>query len=78
MTSGSSWSNSRYGFDAPGRKGVVEPRFVAIIVVHLIGAVVFAVMAVRSVLIGDPVFAVMQGVLAALIVLLGVGIVRAV
>jgi hypothetical protein len=33
-------------------------------------------MAVRAALLGDPVFAVVQGVLAVLIVLLGVGIVR--
>ena len=56
----------------------MEPRFVAILAVHFVGATVFAAMAVRSALLGDPVFAVMQGVLAVLVVLLGVGIVRAV
>ncbi|QLD88652.1 hypothetical protein HWV07_06230 [Natronomonas salina] len=56
----------------------MEPRFVAIVAVHLVGALAFAAMAVRAALLGDPVFAVMQGVLAALIVALGVGIVRAV
>lgn len=56
----------------------MEPRFVAVIVVHLIGAMTFAVMAVRSALLGDPTFAVMQGVLAALVVAMGVGIARAV
>lgn len=56
----------------------MEPRFVAVLAVHLVGAVVFAAMAIRAALLGDPIFAVMQGVIAALIVALGVGIVRAV
>lgn len=56
----------------------MEPRFVAIVAVHLVGGLVFAAMAVRAALLGDPVFAVMQGVLAALVVALGFGIVRAV
>ena len=54
------------------------PRSVAIVAVHLLGALLFAAMAVRAALLGDPVFAVMQGVLAALVVALGVGIARAV
>lgn len=56
----------------------MEPRFVAILLVHLVGAVVFAAMVIRAAVLGDPIFAVMQGVLAALIVALGFGIVRAV
>lgn len=56
----------------------MEPRFVAVVVVHLVGALVFTAMAMRAAVLGDPVFAVMQGVLAALIVALGFGIVRAV
>ena len=56
----------------------MDPRFLAIVVVHLVGGLVFAVMAVRSAVLGDPVFAVMQGVLAVLVVVLGVGIVRSV
>jgi hypothetical protein len=71
-------SDGRYGFDGSGRKAGVEPRFVAIVLVHLVGALVFAAMAVRSAVLGDPVIAVMQGVLAVLVVVLGVRIVRAV
>ena len=56
----------------------MEPRYVAIVGLHLLGAAVFAAVAVRSALLGDPVFAVMQAVLAALVVALGVGIARAV
>jgi hypothetical protein len=51
---------------------------VAILALHLVGALAFAAMAARSALLGDPVFAVMQGVLAALVLALGLGIARAV
>lgn len=43
---------------------------------HVLGALLFAVASVRSILLGDVVNAVMSGVLAALIVVLGVSIAR--
>ena len=49
-----------------------------IVVLHVVASLAFAAMAVRSALLGDPVFAVMQGVLAVLVVALGVGVARAV
>lgn len=55
----------------------MEPRSVVIVGVHLVGALLFAAMAIWAVLTGDPVFAVVQGVLAALVVTLGVGLARA-
>lgn len=54
----------------------MEPRIVGILGLHLLGALLFSAVAVRNLIRGDPVSAVMQGVLAVLIVVLGIGIAR--
>lgn len=54
----------------------METRYVAIVALHLVVALVFAAVAVRNLLHGDVPAAVMQGVLAVLVAGLGVGIVR--
>lgn len=54
----------------------MEPRIVGIPGLHLLGALLFSAVAVRNVIRGDPVNAVLQGVLAVLIVMLGIGIAR--
>ncbi|QLD86495.1 hypothetical protein HWV23_12410 [Natronomonas halophila] len=54
----------------------MEPRIVGILSLHVVGAVLFGAVAVWNLLNDDPVNAVLQGVLAALIVVLGIGIAR--
>lgn len=56
----------------------VEPRYVVVVGVHAVVALAFIAVAVRNAILGDVVFAVMQGVIATLLVILGVGIARAV
>ncbi|MFQ3318615.1 MAG: hypothetical protein ACI8UR_001023 [Natronomonas sp.] len=56
----------------------MEPRHVAVIGLHLLVALLFVGVAVRNALLGNVAGAVMQGVLGVLVVILGVGIARAV
>ena len=56
----------------------MEPRFVAIVAIQLVGALALAAMAVRAAALEDRVFAVVQGVVVTLVLALGFGIVRSV
>ncbi|WP_336136092.1 hypothetical protein [Natronomonas amylolytica] len=54
----------------------MEPRIVGILGLHVVVAALFSGVAVWNLIHDDPVNAVMQGVLAALVIMLGVGIAR--
>jgi hypothetical protein len=54
----------------------VEPRYVAVIGMHVVVALAFVALAVRNALHGDVVNATLQGVVGAMVLLLGVGITR--
>jgi hypothetical protein len=56
----------------------VEPRSVGVLGLHVVVAVLFFAVAVWNLLNDDPVNAVLQGVLAVLVVALGIGIARSV
>lgn len=55
----------------------MDPRFVSIVGIHLLGSLTFTGIAVRNALLGDTVGAVLQGVLAVLVITMGVGLARA-
>ncbi|MCY4732296.1 hypothetical protein KY092_17220 [Natronomonas gomsonensis] len=54
----------------------MEPRYVAVIGMHVVVALAFVALAVRNALHGDIVNATLQGVIGALVLFLGVGITR--
>lgn len=56
----------------------VEPRYVLIVAFHFLVALAFAAFAVGNALRGNLIGTVLQGVLAALVLVLGVGVARSV
>jgi hypothetical protein len=62
----------------PAVRASVEPRIVGILALHGVGALLFSSVAVWNLLRGDGVNAVLQGVLAVLVLALGVGIAKSV
>ncbi|WP_178916324.1 hypothetical protein [Natronomonas gomsonensis] len=54
----------------------MEPRYVAVIGMHVVVALAFVALAVRNAFHGDIVNATLQGVIGALVLVLGVGITR--
>jgi hypothetical protein len=59
-----------------GVEQAVEPRYVAVVGMHLLVALTFAALATWNALNGDIVNATLQGVLAVLVLFLGIGITR--